>query len=161
LDYLRKEDWVPRSIRRQMKLYQEGIRLLKEKRLEKTDENLGIVLGLNKKEIRKLLFETQKRTVVSTEIMTTGLSDVFLEEVIEDKEQDVIQDLIQNENRYSLQAALQLLPERDRKVLEMYYFEGHNLKQIGKEFDITESRACQIRKTAVSVLQRKLASTVA
>ena len=156
LDYLRKEDWVPRSIRKQMRLYQQGKELLEEKQMELTDENLGKVLGLNKTEIRKLLFETQKRTVLSGEITVSNTDEIYVEEIIEDEDQDILRDLISVENRQRLFTALEQLPHREKKVLEMYYLHGKNLKQIGQEFSITESRACQIRKAAISSLQKKV-----
>lgn len=160
LDYLRKEDWVPRSIRKQMKLYQQGKQILEEKQLDSTDENLGDVLGLNKDETRKLLFETQKRTVISGEITTSKSDEMYVEEIIEDEEQDILGGLISSENRQRLYKAMEQLPARERQVLEMYYFHGKNLKQIGQEFSITESRACQIRKAAIGSLQRKSDHTV-
>jgi len=156
LDYLRKEDWVPRSIRKQMRLYQQGLELLKESRLERTDANLAEVLGLTIRETRKLLFETQRRTVLSGEITTSGAEEMYVEEIIEDQEQDVLRDLISSENRQRLYQALEKLPPREKEILEMYYFQGKNLKQIGQTFAITESRACQIRKAAVGLLQRRL-----
>jgi RNA polymerase sigma factor for flagellar operon FliA len=86
LDYLRKEDWVPRSIRKQMKLYQQGVQLLKEKEMERTDANLATVLGLSVGETRKLLFETQRRTVLSGEITAGGAEEMYVEEIIEDQD---------------------------------------------------------------------------
>jgi RNA polymerase sigma factor for flagellar operon FliA len=159
LDYLRKEDWVPRSIRKQMKLYQQGVQLLKEKEMERTDANLATVLGLSVGETRKLLFETQRRTVLSGEITAGGAEEMYVEEIIEDQDQDVLRDLISSENVQRLHQALEKLPSREREILEMYYFHGKNLKQIGQVFAITESRACQIRKSAVGLLQRKLENT--
>lgn len=155
LDYLRKEDWVPRSIRQQMKLYQQGVQLLQAKNLELTDENLGMVLGLDHNETRKLLFETQKRLVLSGEITTSSSDEMYIEEIVEDDEQDILAGLISSEDRDRLYEALEQLPSRERAILEMYYFHGQNLKQIGQKFSITESRACQLRKSAVGFLQQK------
>ena len=102
LDYLRKEDWVPRSIRKQMKLYQQGKQMLEERQMEYTDENLGKVLGLSKEQTRKLLFETQKRTVISGEITNSSSDEMYVEEIIEDEEQDVLGSLISLENQESI-----------------------------------------------------------
>jgi RNA polymerase sigma factor for flagellar operon FliA len=156
LDYLRKEDWVPRSIRKQMKLLEQGHKILQEKEMAVTDKNLGLVLGLNKEEVRKLLFETQSRVLLSSSINITKAEELFLEEVLEDTDQNILLDFISHEKEERVRDALDMLESREKQVLEMYYFDEQNLRSIGKKFKITESRACQIRKSAIKTLQKKL-----
>jgi len=156
LDYLRKEDWVPRSIRQQMKTLKEGKAILSEQGLECTDQNLANVLDLTMDETRKLLFEAQHRTVLSSG-RSNSSEEMYFEDIVEDPSETVESTLLTKESKERLRDSIVELSERQRRVLEMYYFEGYNLKEIGLSFKITESRVCQIRKNAIKALQDKLA----
>ena len=56
---------------------------------------------------------------------------------------------------------LELLPSKERFVIEKYFFEGLNLRQIGTELGVTESRACQLRKSGVKRMQKMVGQRAA
>lgn len=59
-------------------------------------------------------------------------------------------------DREELLAAVETLPERERTVIHRHYFEGNYLRAIGAELGVTESRACQIHRRALKMLERSL-----
>ena len=60
------------------------------------------------------------------------------------------------ETRYMLADAVNRLPDRDRLVVTLYYFEGLTLAEIGRVLSVTESRVCQIHTKAVMSLRNRL-----
>ena len=78
----------------------------------------------------------------------------FLEDCVADQTQDVVQGLVDAEGEMIVREALDLLPEKERFVIEKYFLEGLNLRQIGIELGVTESRACQLRKSGVNRMQK-------
>ena len=154
LDFLRKEDWMPRNLRQQVKEIQRAEHSLTCQGEERSDRNIAKVLHLSEEEIRKVRGETQRRTIISGSIKV-GESEVhFLEDCVADQTQDVVQELVDAEGEMIVREALELLPEKERFVIEKYFLEGLNLRQIGTELGVTESRACQLRKSGVKRMQK-------
>ena len=65
-----------------------------------------------------------------------------------------LENLVDIEGDRIVHEALTLLPEKERYVVEQYFLGGLNLRQIGTALGVTESRACQLRKSGVSRMQR-------
>ena len=154
LDFLRKEDWMPRNLRQQVKEIQRAEHSLTCQGEERSDSNIAKVLRLSEEEVRQVRGETQRRTIISGSL-TMGDSEVhFLEDCVADQTQDVVQNLVDIEGDRIVHEALTLLPEKERYVVEQYFLGGLNLRQIGTALGVTESRACQLRKSGVSRMQR-------
>lgn len=161
LDFLRKEDWMPRNLRQQVKEIQRAEYSLKCQGQERSDKNIADVLQLSEAEIRKVRGETQRRTIISGSI-SLGDSEVqFLEECVADTTQDVLQHLVDDEGEMAVRDALCLLPEKEQFVVEKYFLEGLNLREIGAELGVTESRACQLRKSGIKRLQKMVSQRAA
>lgn len=161
LDFLRKEDWMPRNLRQQVKEIQRAEYSLKCQGQERSDKNIAEVLHLSEAEIRKVRGETQRRTIISGSI-SMGDSEVqFLEECVADSTQDVLQHLVDDEGETAVREALSLLPEKEQFVVEQYFLSGLNLREIGAELGVTESRACQLRKSGIKRLQKMVAQRAA
>ena len=158
LDYLRKQDWVPRSIRRRMKILASAKEELRKKGLEVNDSSIANYLNMDVSELQDLLFDSQVRRLISshTPIESSGGQGCLLEDLIPSPDHTPY-DLYEREERFRvLYLSLQELKEREQKVLIMYYFQNRNLRKIGEKFSITESRACQLRKSALKSLYRSI-----
>jgi RNA polymerase sigma factor for flagellar operon FliA len=82
-------------------------------------------------------------------------SSSALHEAIADADQTCVRDRMEREELLQmLTERMAALPETQRRVLSMYYFEGMRFAEIGAVFDITETRVCQIHKEAVRKLER-------
>jgi RNA polymerase sigma factor for flagellar operon FliA len=157
LDHLRKQDWVPRSIRHRMKVLSEARDAVRDKGLEVNDQNVANYLNMDKSELQNLMFDSQVRRLISSHTpLDQNNQGVFLEDMIPSSDNTPLEDVEKEERKKLLYLALQDLKEREKKVLILYYFNNRNLRKIGEQFDITESRACQLRKSALQSLYRSI-----
>jgi len=158
LDHLRKEDWVPRSIRRRMKILAEAREAVRSQGLEVNDRNVAKHLNMDVSELQDLLFDSQVRRLISSHTPIDGgdQQSCLLEDMLPCSDDSPFE-LVEKEERVRLlYLALQDLKEREQKVLIMYYFQNRNLRKIGENFSITESRACQLRKAALQSLYHSI-----
>lgn len=80
-----------------------------------------------------------------------------LQDCLEDSDQPSALDGLELQADYEeLLEAVEALPDRERKVIRRYYYEGSYLKTIGAELGVTESRICQIHRRALKLLERSL-----
>ena len=94
--------------------------------------------------------------VVSLDTPVHGEDHIRFYDVIPAKGEDVMHALQSKEAKHILQQEIEKLSARERQTIQLYYFQKKNLKQIGKELGITESRACQIRSAAVGSLRMRM-----
>lgn len=155
IDFLRKEDWMPRNLRQCVKEIQRAEHSLECKGEHSSDRNIASILDLSEQEVRTVRGQAQRRTISGS--ITVGDSEVmFLEECVADKTQDVVQQLIALEGESLVHDAMTQLPEKERFVLQHYFISGLNLREIGEALKVTESRACQLRKSGIARLQKML-----
>lgn len=159
LDAIREQDWTPRSFRERYKKY---IHIIHElgKRLGRPpdDDEIRGELGLSQDGYETFLERARPLSFLSLEDLQ--LSQRTLEEVPEkvfrarSMDPGVAAEL--QEVRELLAEAIDSLPERERKIIQLYYFEELNLKEIGKVLGVGESRVCQLQAQALMRLKGKL-----
>lgn len=147
LDAVRAGDWVPRSVRARAKEI-EATRTALHRSLHRApeDEEVAAELGLTVSEVRD---GTQARTWVAY-ASADELAD--LEELAPDLD-DAFDDA---GLRDLLMPAVRALPERDRIVIALYFFEGLTLAEVGRVLGVTESRVSQLRSRATKALRQAL-----
>lgn len=159
LDALRREDWVPRSTRDKARNLQ-NLYMVLERRLghPATDEEMAAALGLDIDEFHTLLYETSRTSLVSLDDILTNADaeEMPLSESMKGDSPDPQVELERKEMSRALSSSLDSLPERERIVLYLYYFEALTLKEIGRELQISESRVHQLHGQAVRRLARQL-----
>ncbi len=145
LDYLRKLDWSPRSLRKKAREISEAQSRL-DKKLGKAAEDAEVAkeLGVSLDEYREMLGKISALTVA-------GFSDLDVRttEGIEDLRTTPDESASRSHFVKSLAAAVRLLPDREKHVLGLYYHKGLSLKEIGDILELSESRICQIHSSAV------------
>lgn len=152
LDGLRHRDWRPRSIRRgQRELDETMIRLSTRHGRAATDEEIASEMGLDMETYRALLKDLSSGPLLSLEDLAPGNDpSVTLEASLPhgrlEKQQLVT----------ALAEELTRLPERERRVMELYYHEGLNMKEVGAVLGVTESRVCQVHAQAAARLRAAL-----
>ncbi len=161
LDELRARDWIPRSIRRKARRVQNAIRDLQESYGRSVSkEEIAEHMGMTLSELKDLLVEISGTSLLSLDEMWSVDGDedeVALQEVIEGEEKyepDVILD--KEEIKQLLFDAIKELPENERIVITLYYYEDLTLREIGEVLKVTESRVSQIHSKAVLTLQSRL-----
>jgi RNA polymerase sigma factor for flagellar operon FliA len=156
LDELRRMDWMSRSLRGKAKKLTESIGEL-EQTLGRpaTEEEIARELGLSAEEYGALLDEVKPICFLELDEISDREGDEgSLHEVVADASQSTASDqLLDKELRELVLQRLQKLPDMQRKVLAMYYFEDLRLAEIAAVFKVTESRICQIHAQAILSLR--------
>jgi RNA polymerase sigma factor for flagellar operon FliA len=163
LDDLRAQDWVPRTVRGRAREIERAMERLGGKlQRTPTDAELADELGLSLQELRDVYAQLQLTSVIALdELAAAGRGTTSLADILEDERaDDPVATLVDQDNRRQLAAAIGKLAERDRIVVTLYYFENLTLAEIGRVLGVTESRVCQLHTRAVLRLRAKLMETV-
>jgi RNA polymerase sigma factor for flagellar operon FliA len=162
IDELRNTDWIPRSVRMKARQYERTVAEL-EARLQRspTDEEVAEALEMDVEDVRKFLGQLSLVNVVALdELMTDeeGGGAPRLVDTLQDANALDPQAMAEHgEARQLLGRAVEQLPDREKVVVSLYYFEGLTLADIGRVLGVTESRICQLHTKAVLHLRSKLA----
>ncbi len=151
LDELRARDWVPRSTRSKDNKLEEAFRCLqKELGRSPDEEEMARHFGISLEEYFKLLDESRCVSIISSEDLPHDYFDNHGQvEIMEKIDSGNPLDLLANrELKAKLKEAVDDLPEKEKLVLSLYYYEELTMKEIGRVMDLTESRVCQIHSQA-------------
>jgi RNA polymerase sigma factor FliA len=163
IDELRAMDWVPRSVRARARDIERAMTDL-ERGLGRapTDGELAAKLGLSEEELEESLGEIARSSIAALDELWTvsGTGDqVSLIETIEDESApDPQTNLSVTEQKEALAGAIAGLPEREKLVVTLYYYEELTLREIGEVLGVTESRVSQLHTKAVLRLKAHLAA---
>ena len=162
LDQLRSLDWVPRSVRQKSRRL-ENAYVEVEQRLGRaaTEQEVADSLGLEIDKFHAMVNQVRGISVVNLEEIRGNNADGdqtgTFADVIEDvKSENPFASLKLSEHRSLMADTIGTLPEKERLVVSLYYYEDFNMKEIGNTLGITESRVCQIHAKAVTRLRSKL-----
>jgi RNA polymerase sigma factor for flagellar operon FliA len=151
LDGLRKLDWAPRSVHRKARAVAKAIRELEsEYGREARDVEVAERMGMKLSEYHRIVEDSAGCQISS---LTTEEGEMTLT----DSSADPFRDVVDEDFRAALAAAITGLPERERLVMSLYYDDELNLKEIGAALRVSESRICQIHGQALVRLQARLA----
>ncbi|MHB8243774.1 MAG: FliA/WhiG family RNA polymerase sigma factor [Acidimicrobiales bacterium] len=159
IDELRSIDWVPRSVRAKARAADQAYSKLEHSLgRSPTDEELAAELGLSTAELDTQLHQTARAGVLQLdEVLFNGSQgERTLGDTIPDSADSPVATVELAETRHLLVRSIAGLPDRERTVLTLYYYEGLNLSEIGDILGVTESRACQIHTKAVTRLRHHL-----
>ena len=161
LDELRSIDWVPRSVRQKAREVEETIRSLEASiGRAATDEEIARVLGIEVAEFRQLMLKISGTSLLSlNDVWYTGEDDdkIAIAESIESPASLNPETIVEKEEiKRVIVEAIQELPEKEKKVLVLYYYEDLTLKEIGEVLEVTESRISQLHTKAIMRLRSKL-----
>lgn len=162
-DHLRELDWVPRSIRRRTKQIERAISTL-ESQLGRpaTDEEIADEMGIDRGELLRIMAKVSSSSILSLqEIWPMGADSEggTIGDTLESLHSDNPDVAFEREEvRRVIFEALQELPDKEKKVLILYYYENLTLREIGKILDVTESRVSQLHTKAILRLKAKLSN---
>lgn len=159
LDSFRSQDWLPRSLRFKSHKIEAAYQRVEQKiGRPATDTEVAEELGVNVEELQKLLGEVGSVVMLSFEELGFGHGEERFQadEWIASKTQDPLNKLLGGEKVGLIARALDRLPEKERLVISLYFYEELNLKEIGEVLGVTESRASQIRSRALIRLKNYL-----
>jgi RNA polymerase sigma factor for flagellar operon FliA len=157
LDELRQADWLPRSVRRNMRLIEAA-----HNRLEQTlgrapsERELADLLELPLDEYQQQLAEARGAQLLYYEDFQSGEDTHFLDGYSGGDQATPASVLEDARFREHLIEAIEFLPDREKLIMGLYYEQELNLKEIGEVLGISESRVCQLHSQAVARLRSRL-----
>jgi RNA polymerase sigma factor for flagellar operon FliA len=160
-DELRAIDWVPRSVRQKSREVEEAIVNL-ESRLGRqvSDQEIAGEMGMSEEDFNDTMLKISGTSMLSlNDVWYTGDENdkVSIVESIESPQTLNPDNIVEREVvRKVIIEALQELPEKEKKVLILYYYEDLTLKEIGKVLEVTESRISQLHTKAILRLRARL-----
>lgn len=158
LDSLRTLDWGPRDLRRKGRAVEEAMRALTSKLGRAPQEaEVAVEMGLTLGEYQQLLGELKGLeigTLHSERSENSGEEELGF--VPADPEDDPLFRCLKGELRERLIRAIKGLPERERLVMTLYYYEEMTMKEIGLTLGVVESRVSQLHSSAVLHLRSML-----
>jgi RNA polymerase sigma factor for flagellar operon FliA len=158
LDELRSIDWVPRSVRAKGRAVERAFSKLEGKlRRSPTEAELAAELDYSETQLQQVLGQLSLTGIAALDEMLGDRGDATtLADTIPDKGDGPGALLEMSEMRGQLSEAIERMPEREKIVLSLYYFENLTLAQIGEVLGVTESRVSQIHTKAVLQLRSRL-----
>ena len=158
LDELRRLDWFPRRARAKARRIKNAIAELEQKHGRVPDDaELATHLELSPTEMKRWMTDVQPISFVAIDDAVgkaDGSAGGSLHDLIPDEQAESIQETMERDEMRKLVAErIEKLPDIQRRVLAMYYFENMRLAEIAAVFDRTESRICQIHSKAILTLR--------
>jgi len=157
LDELRGADWLPRSLRRDMRRIETAISRLQQKLGKAPSESeIARELGVTLPEYQQMLQEGRGAQLLYYEDFHGEGEEDFFERFEFSSDSNPLE-LLQDERfRAALVQAIERLPERERQMMGMHYEQDMNLREIGEVMGVSESRVCQLHSQAVARLRTSM-----
>ncbi|MBV9195061.1 MAG: RNA polymerase sigma factor WhiG [Solirubrobacterales bacterium] len=163
IDELRSLDWVPRSVRaRAREIERANMNLEAKLHRAPTDEEMATELQTSVGEFQDALLQISNSTIVALDelwnVSDTSDDQVSLLDTLPDRAAPDPHQLIdQTELRERIADSISALPDREKLVIALYYYENLTLREVGEVLGVSESRVSQLHTKAVLRLRSKLA----
>ncbi|MDX1952334.1 MAG: FliA/WhiG family RNA polymerase sigma factor [Verrucomicrobiota bacterium] len=156
-DELRRLDWVPRSVHDKARKVQTIMQRLEQQNgCIPTNAQMAHALDITVEEYEELLTEIRPATFVCLDAAPSGDDDgdsSRYDSIADQSQENPVDATARRELARVIADRLEQLPEMQRKVLALYYFEDLRLREIAEVFGVTESRICQIHAQAILSLK--------
>ncbi|MBU6504647.1 MAG: RNA polymerase sigma factor FliA [Betaproteobacteria bacterium] len=158
LDELRQSDWLPRSMRRDMRRIEQAIHKLQQLLGKAPSESeIAAEMGMGLTDYQQMLFESRGAQLIYYEdFHEQDGDDGFFDRHDIGHDPDPLDMLRDSRFRNALIQAIEELPERERMLMGMHYEQEMNLREIGEVMGVSESRVCQLHSQAVARLRSRL-----
>ena len=157
LDQIRKMDWIPRTVRQRQRKIDEAIKSL-EARTGKTptDEMLAEELGVSGEELLSWQSQLKVTNVVSLNEFVESGNEPVMDAKGNFRFAQPEEVIAETELKRMLKHAMQLLTEKEQKVILLYYYEDLTLKEISRVLEVSESRISQLHTKALQKMKKKM-----
>lgn len=151
LDYLRSKDWIPISMRQRIRKYEQTVSQLEnELGRSATDKELAAAMGISVDELQTLINQCNAATIIPLEeYLKTDVNEAVDTNPANSTELFELKD--------TLAKAIERLPEKERTVVSLYYYEELTLKEISLVLHLTEARISQLHTKAIFRMRGYLA----
>ena len=161
LDQIRKMDWIPRTIRQRQKQIDTAIKELEQKNGKPaTDAELAAYIGISENEFLDWQNQVKADNMISLNEYLEQGNDISADKGMSsgfDTPEGVIE---RSELKEMLEQALELLTEKEKKVILLYYYEELTLKEISRVLEVSESRVSQLHTKALQKMKTKMGNYI-
>jgi RNA polymerase sigma factor FliA len=162
IDELRSLDWVPRSVRaRAREIERANAKLEHKLQRAPTDEEMALELDMSVQDFHDALLQISNSTVAALDELwsvsdSSGDQVSLLDTLTDENAPDPAAVMDQTDLKDRVAEAIARLPEREKLVVALYYYENLTLREIGEVLGVTESRVSQLHTKAVLRLRSRL-----
>lgn len=157
IDFLRKQDWIPRNVRKFAKALDKANSMLYNLNgRAPTNSELAEKMGMDEEKMLKMMAECSCTITLSFE-------ELLYEDNIDEpsiKDSGLDRELLHSEMRKVVADAVNELSEKERQVITLYYYKNLKYSDIAKALGVSEGRVCQIHSKATLALKAKLGGYV-
>ena len=158
IDELRKQDWIPRSLRSKYNMMKKAVEdLEQEYRGDVPAEEVAQHLGITESEYQYWQSQVTKTNVVSLDKPNHNFDEHNLYDIVEDgSSTNALKNIEEDEMKKILVKIIKKLPEKTRLAITLYYYEKLTFKEIGKILNVSESRISQIHSETMVKLKKEM-----
>ncbi|MCL2392029.1 MAG: FliA/WhiG family RNA polymerase sigma factor [Oscillospiraceae bacterium] len=155
LDYMRSQDWASPSLRKKITAITTAFDMFESKNPGKpVDKDVAAALGMPIEQIHRILNQSHMFNLVNFEDALNSFNSAA--DIRSQDEKAPEEELLEKEKKEILAEVIESLPEKERTVITLYYYEGLLLKEIADILQVTESRVSQIHSKVLAKLRIKL-----
>lgn len=157
LDQIRKMDWIPRTIRQRQKQLDTAMKELERQNGKPaTDAEIAAYMGISEDELLDWQTQVKADNMISLNEYIEQGNDISADKSISSGFETPEGVIEKNELKEMLQEALELLTEKEKKVILLYYYEELTLKEISRVLEVSESRISQLHTKALQKMKTKM-----
>lgn len=159
LDELRESDWVPRRVRTHTREIVAIIQQIEqEKGGEATEAEIAERMGVSLQEFQHMLADNNISQMYSVDELQDNYADSWEMSDNENESLNPLNDTVRQNLLERITEHIQFIPEREQVLLQLYYLQDLNMKEIGLVLGITETRVSQLHSLAVKRLRSRMES---
>lgn len=157
LDELRERDWVPRRVRTHSREISVIIQQIEqEKGGEATESDIAERMGVSLREFHQMLADNNSSQMYSMDELQENFADVWENNGEDNAALNPINEAIQQNLMENIADHIRMIPEREQRILQLYYQQDLNMKEIGLVLGITETRVSQLHSLAIKRLRSRM-----
>ena len=161
LDQIRKMDWIPRTIRQRQKQIDTAMKELEQRNGKPpTDAEIAKYMGISEDEFTDWQNQVKADNIISLNEYVEQGNDISSEKSVSsgfDTPEGVIE---KNELKKVLEESLEVLTDKEKKVILLYYYEELTLKEISRVLEVSESRISQLHTKALQKMKTKMGNSI-
>lgn len=157
MDELRERDWVPRRVRKHAREMTAIIQQLEQnKGGEATEADIAQEMGITVLELQQMLADTNSSQIYSLDELQEQFADSF-ERIDEDNEAlNPLHQAVQENLVGKIAEHISVIPEREQRILQLYYQQDLNMREIGVVLSLTETRVSQLHSLAIKRIRARM-----
>ncbi|WP_435927738.1 RNA polymerase sigma factor FliA [Dryocola sp. BD613] len=159
LDELRERDWVPRRVRRNAREIVAVIQRIEQSTgMAASEAEVAAAMGVTIREYQQMLADTNSSQLYSLEELQEESADGFEQPGSQHEKLNPLNNLMIKKLINQISHEISALPEREQLLLNLYYQQDLNMKEVGALLGITETRVSQLHSHAIKRLRARLSS---